>query len=363
MDLSKARLAYDNGDAVTAYQSLVYVYEKDPKSLTQNDQLILNHVSNNLGQDQFLLNFLEDTFGKNKSILWLSKIYRHYKKINFLNDINKVKLINQIEEIDEKKLNKNEKYMYAMLNFLLGRKYKEVYAEAINNIEINKKTIDKKRFDPAIALTSTLELIEELKIRIDQQPFLIGGTLLGMIREGRLLGHDKDTDIGIHEIENINYFKIASDIALKTRFKTPQLFSTFYENRSKVITFFDSVHKVTIDLFIFKNNEENTYQELSLLGGDIRWNYPKFNTEEIIINGINYPIPGNPETFLDNNFGVDWRISKVMWDSLIHCPNIPDNCLNGKMYICLKKQFEELKNGNLNKSEMYKKYIAEELKI
>jgi len=362
MNLINARRFYNQGDAVSTYRSLAHVYEKAPKSLTESDRLIMCRVADNLGQDKFLLNFLEDSTNEYKTIKWLSKLYRQYKKINILdeNKINQLSIF--IQNINSENLDSSEKYTYSMLNFLLGREYKKMYSEAIYALETMKNQVQKNKFDPAIALDSTLELIEEIKKRVNKQPFLIGGTLLGMIREGHLLGHDKDTDIGIHYDQGIDYFKIASDIAIKTRFKTPQLFSTFYENRSKVITFFDSSNKVTIDLFIFKNDTQYIFQELTLLGGNIRWNYPIFHTEKINIGGLNYPIPSKPEIFLNHNFGADWKISKAMWDSLIHCPNIPLDCRRGKIYICLKKQFEELKKGNYNKSQMYKKYITEELK-
>lgn len=138
--------------------------------------------------------------------------------------------------------------------------------------------------------------------------FLISGTLLGCIREGKLLGHDKDIDVGVwdeHSYDELVHYLSTSGY--------------FYivPTRTKHLITLRHVNGIVIDVFIHYR-EPNDYWHA---GVKIKWHNSPFNLIKTEFLGESYLIPENYDLYLTENYG-DWRTPKTKFDSAVDTPNM-----------------------------------------
>lgn len=137
--------------------------------------------------------------------------------------------------------------------------------------------------------------------------FLISGTLLGCIREQKLLSHDKDIDIGVWDTYS---YKRLTNIFSNSGY--------FYivPTRTKELIMLRHVNGITIDVFIH-HREKNNYWHA---GVKLKWNNSPFElTETEFLDGI-YLIPKDYDLYLTENYG-DWKTPKTNFDSAFDTPN------------------------------------------
>lgn len=138
--------------------------------------------------------------------------------------------------------------------------------------------------------------------------FLVSGTLLGCIREGQLLGHDKDVDVGIWE-----------DISLSHLLNTLRASGLFYiqVSRAPELVRVKHVNGIAIDIF-YHYREAGTYWH----GGvKVRWHNTPFELTTHNFLGEDYLIPNDSDKYLTENYG-DWRTPKRQFDSVYDTPNM-----------------------------------------
>lgn len=153
--------------------------------------------------------------------------------------------------------------------------------------------------------------LEDLKKTLDKHQisfFLISGTLLGCIREGKLLGHDKDIDVGVWD--EYNYEE------LEHYFSTSGYFY-IVPTRTKHLITLRHVNGIVIDVFIHYR-EPNDYWHA---GVKIKWHNLPFNLTTTAFLGGNYLIPENYDLYLTENYG-NWRTPKTDFDSAFDTPNM-----------------------------------------
>jgi hypothetical protein len=137
--------------------------------------------------------------------------------------------------------------------------------------------------------------------------FLVSGTLLGCVREGRLLSHDKDIDVGIWE-----------DVPREHLLSTLHTCGLFYvlASRAPEIIRIKHVNGIAADVF-YHYREENDYWH----GGvKVKWHNKPFTLIERAFLGEYYLVPEDHDTYLTENYG-DWRTSKINFDSAYDTPN------------------------------------------
>lgn len=134
-------------------------------------------------------------------------------------------------------------------------------------------------------------------------PFiLIGGTLLGLIREKHLLGHDHDVDVAVW-IEDLTP-KIIEAI------KGHQDFQHLTTSISGVGQL-NLVHKtIHFDIFPFRQKENliflnQIHDECAVWPADV---LEKSKPKKIRYLGRKWLIPSKPKKFLATCFGRNWRI-------------------------------------------------------
>lgn len=175
------------------------------------------------------------------------------------------------------------------------------------------------------SLTATTQILDDIGV-----PYvLMGGTLLGLVREGKIIDDDTDWDVDIldHDIEKV--------LAAKDRFAEAGLIvqRQMDENvicldvdelapgakRKKVIgrdlvKVGDQNSEMLGDLFtykLFNDGIMRPYQSDEKASLNPKLSYPYWFFENRIqaeMQGVTYWIPAAPEVYLERQFGPDWRI-------------------------------------------------------
>src|SRR5690606_37477131 len=112
----------------------------------------------------------------------------------------------------------SKRSLAALFNYSIAARDLDHYEEALWAIQqrfiIGVRTLQfgtkprRAREDwSAAARQALLDLRSDLS-RADVKFFLVSGTLLGCVREGNILGHDKDIDVGV--MEDVDFEKVRS---------------------------------------------------------------------------------------------------------------------------------------------------------
>lgn len=173
----------------------------------------------------------------------------------------------------------------------------------------NKFSIDlKKKYndeDAATALAAVKKCLDEYQVPF----FLISGTLLGCIRENKLLGHDKDIDIGVWDTHTVQQ--------LKEIIKNSGCFYIL-PIYSQDILVIRHVNGISIDIFIHYQAENDYWHA----GRKCIWHNTPFTLISRSFLGEEYLIPENYQLYLEENYGQDWLIPKIDFDSALDTPNM-----------------------------------------
>lgn len=162
------------------------------------------------------------------------------------------------------------------------------------------------------ALLHIKAILDEHNIKF----FLISGTLLGCIRENRILPHDKDLDIGIWENET-------SIQNLKEVVTSAGVFEIM-PNRVKTLLKIKHLNGTFIDLFIHYKEENQVWHATS----KTKWINSNFDLIEHDFLGDFFLIPKEYETYLAENYGSKWQIPKKSFDSTFDTPNAKTLSIN-----------------------------------
>lgn len=184
--------------------------------------------------------------------------------------------------------------------------------------------------------------LKDLKKHLERQGisfFLISGTLLGCIRENQLLGHDKDVDVGVWR----------QDVCHTDLIKACRTSGVFYilpsSNQELVVV--RHVNGTTIDIFIHHQNQDGVWH----YGGKCKWHNSPFLLTKRAFLDDEHLIPLDHQTYLAENYGSDWQVPKIDFDSALDTPNMqitdPKKML---VYLCKRLLNPEKSiSSNLNK--------------
>jgi len=139
--------------------------------------------------------------------------------------------------------------------------------------------------------------------------FLISGTLLGCIREGGILGHDKDIDVGVSE-------KHTKEELQKVIRSCPTLKEREIDSANAV--YVEHVSGTNIDIFIHYRKSATTVAHGGL---KTEWINTHFKVKQVEFLGHHYGVPGDPELYLKENYG-DWQVPKPEFETFADTPNM-----------------------------------------
>ncbi|GLK66741.1 hypothetical protein [Hansschlegelia plantiphila] len=144
--------------------------------------------------------------------------------------------------------------------------------------------------------------------------FLISGTLLGCIREGAVMSHDKDIDVGV--LTDVPAEDIRKALATSGRFKVRAL------TTDKLVQIRHS-NGVVIDVFLHWRENGLILHE----GQKTRWWNSDFGLNLVDFLGDKFYIPTNPDQYLIENYGDTWTIPQPEFETFVDTPNmiIQDN--------------------------------------
>lgn len=160
-------------------------------------------------------------------------------------------------------------------------------------------------------LSNTLDLLEI-------SWFFDFGTLLGVVRENQLLGHDLDIDVGVI---------ISPEIQKKVKLAlTNSGFQLCYEYilEEKVVEESYLFNNIKMDINYYVNNNKNSYCYLFYRDPDKEYEADDLDVVKLSFSlidktilkdfhGIDIRIPVNAEQFLEEKYGKTWRIPDKNW--------------------------------------------------
>ncbi len=162
--------------------------------------------------------------------------------------------------------------------------------------------------------------------------WLESGTLLGVVRENRLLPWDNDIDIAVKE-EYLDQLLVAlseiSSLGYRVRTKEFEKDSTpFKKGITRIVKirnnrFFFFRGNITLDIYIkFRNDDKYFYQCGQAKKGTNASYYETFT--EVQFHSKTYKIPNNHEKYLSNKYG-NWQVVDKTWNAFEDDPTIMGN--------------------------------------
>lgn len=138
--------------------------------------------------------------------------------------------------------------------------------------------------------------------------FLVDGTLLGAVREGQFLAHDRDIDLGVFEE---TYTPRAVAAFRRAGFTVHRQYGT----RAVGYEISFRRHDVKVDVFLYYLADGFRFHAAwPKRKPPIRYAYVPFELKPIAFCGRDYMAPSPPEDFLERKYGADWRIPVTEWD-------------------------------------------------
>ena len=177
----------------------------------------------------------------------------------------------------------------------------------------------KESFDPDQASRALVDLQAALS-SVGKRAFLVSGTLLGYAREGQILAHDKDIDVGIIGWED--QFEVANALIQSGRFGIDA--RRLRGNKAYHIPVKHLATQVAIDIFVYHEEDGRWVTGVESYFGYLqKFAFTPFELKPVTFLGIEFYVPCDVEKNLAENFG-DWRQSDPEYISHLQSPSTVD---------------------------------------
>ena len=156
-------------------------------------------------------------------------------------------------------------------------------------------------------LDQVQEVLEVLRADAGRPAFLAFGSLLGAVREGKLIGHDVDVDLGY-----FSAFDHPADIILEgfriERVLRARGYDPVRENGGFLALFLPQLDgtRRNLDIFTAFCHDGRLFQvhDIAVPGSEA----DVLPLSTVTFEGREMPAPARPEVFLEGAYGPDWRV-------------------------------------------------------
>ena len=167
-------------------------------------------------------------------------------------------------------------------------------------------------FNPDAALGALREVGDILSAH-GVQYFLAGGTLLGCVRNGGPLPHDRDIDIGLFRDgpdapDPVNILRAHPALMLTPSARPGDRYASVrYQG-------------IAIDIFLHDHSEGAVVCGFSHQRGDIQWRLSPFHLGRACFGGATWNVPDRAERYLADMYGRTWRRPDTGFASVVSSP-------------------------------------------
>ena len=222
-----------------------------------------------------------------------------------------------------------------------------LWREALGHMKparLGRKKLSKAQFSERRAEQALVDVYEALK-RAGIVSFLISGTLLGCIRENRLLSHDNDIDIGVWDDIDTGHLQLAL-----VTYGVFHVMPRQYDGCLRV----RHINGIAIDVFTHYRETADYWHG----GGKVRWHNTPFDLKAVEFIGRTFLVPSNAHLYLDENYG-DWVTPKSPFDSTLDTPNAEVLCTKHLTLHAYRQAVFALREADSPRFERYRGLLAD----
>lgn len=199
--------------------------------------------------------------------------------------------------------------------FTLQKRFDYLIAENIRQLPTGKAS---KTNWSALAHQALLD-VQHCFAAFGLEFFLMSGTLLGAVRDGKLLEHDYDIDIGVDE-------RVGFKSVLSAMFGSGCF--SYISGFQDVFVCFMHVSGVKVDIFFHYAALGGLYRHRSRY---VAWDNTRFALSEMNFLGERFLVPQDTERYLTENYG-DWSRPVANYDAYLDTPNLAILCMDDMLF-------------------------------
>ncbi|MFM6939518.1 MAG: hypothetical protein ACKOUD_02725, partial [Rhodoluna sp.] len=178
----------------------------------------------------------------------------------------------------------------------------------------------KKHVFDVDAASESLKTVNRILRERGLQPFMMSGVLLGYVREGQLLPHDKDLDLGLIGWEQ--QFEVAQALLAAGHYHVSWRY--LRGAQTFLLDAVDLKYGVAIDFFFFHPKADHLLHGIDYKYGFTQnLRFSPFGLTEVDFLGERFWIPDNAEQNLAENYG-DWRTPQSSYVVTVESPALVD---------------------------------------
>lgn len=174
-------------------------------------------------------------------------------------------------------------------------------------------------------------------------PFLMAGTLLGFLRSGAPLTHDRDIDIGLvrgdgNGADPVEYIRAHPGLILPHSARPGDRYIGL------------ALDGIATDIFVFDRHPDGFVCGFSSLPGDIQWRHAPFELGQRRFGEQVFRIPDPAASYLAECYGPGWQVPDRGFASALSSPALYQTDPHAIAYLALARARTSLLTGDATKA-------------
>ncbi len=196
----------------------------------------------------------------------------------------------------------------------------ESYREAIRLLE--QEGVPESGVPGAFTQAGGRRALVAAKERLDSAGIsfcLYAGTLLGVVREGDVLAHDKDLDLGV--AWEVDREQLVQALCTGGEFTVPWFCGILPQDRPWCRSFSHAGSGCTLDVFFLQREGDTILNGFDSRLDPILCRLTAFGLREWSWMGRRWNVPDPPERYLAEVYGPHWQIPDAHYDTILSNPS------------------------------------------